>query len=139
MKFEEVLVRRLAAEIDAELASLDALEQEFANRPRQDDTYSLRACGSILHDFYNCVERILVRVAHEINGGVPQAGQWHQQLIEDMRLDIPEVRPAVIDPELAKTLGEYLRFRHVFRNGRSLGGRSLGQPDAVWDSHNAVP
>ena len=116
MKFEEVLVRRLAAEIDAELASLDALEQEFANRPREDDTYSLRACGSILHDFYNGVERIFVRVAHEINGGVPQAGQWHQQLIEDMRLDIPEVRPAVIDPELAKTLGEYLRFRHVFRN-----------------------
>ena len=37
-------------------------------------------------------------------------------VFEDMRLDIPEVRPAVIDPELAKTLGEYLRFRHVFRN-----------------------
>ena len=33
-----------------------------------------------------------------------------------MTLDIPEVRPAVIDRDLARTLGEYLRFRHVFRN-----------------------
>ena len=33
-----------------------------------------------------------------------------------MRLAIAEVRPAVIAPELANTLGEYLRFRRVFRN-----------------------
>ena len=116
MRLEEVLVRRLAAEIDAELANLDALEREFANRPQHDDSYSLRARGSILHDLYAGIERILVRIAHELNGGVPQAEQWHQQLIEDMRLDIPEVRPAVIDSALARTLGEYLRCRHVFRN-----------------------
>lgn len=116
MRLEEVLARRLAAEIDADLANLDGLEREFANRPQRDDTYSLRARGSILHDFYGGVERILVRIARELNGGVPQAAQWHQQLIDDMRLDIPEVRPAVIDSALAGTLGEYLRFRHVFRN-----------------------
>ncbi len=116
MRLEEVLARRLAAEIDAELANLDALEREFENRPQQDDSYSLRARGSIVHNLYAGVERILVRIAHELNGGVPQAEQWHQQLVEDMRLDIPEVRPAVIDSTLAATLGEYLRFRHVFRN-----------------------
>ena len=33
-----------------------------------------------------------------------------------MTLDIPKVRPAVIDSELAGTLEEYLRFRRVFRN-----------------------
>ena len=104
MRLEEVLVRRLAAEIDAELANLDALEREFANRPQHDDSYSLRARGSILHDLYAGIERILVRIAHELNGGVPQAEQWHQQLIEDMRLDIPEVRPAVIDSALARTI-----------------------------------
>ncbi len=116
MRPEEVLARRLAAEIDAELANLNALEREFENRPEQDDSYSLRARGSILHDLYAGVERILVRIAHELNGGVPQAEQWHQQLIEDMRLEIPGVRPAVVDSALARTLGEYLRFRHVFRH-----------------------
>ena len=116
MKPEEMLARRLNAEIEAELAALDALEREFATRPRTDDSYSLRARGSILHDFYNGVERIFVRVARELNGGVPRAEQWHQQLIDDMTLDVPKVRPAVIDARLAKGLGEYLRFRHVFRN-----------------------
>ena len=116
MKLEEVLARRLAAEIESELAGLDELERELANAPRQDDTYSLRARGSILHDFYNGVERIFVRIASELNGGVPRAEQWHRELVKNMTLEVPEVRPAVIGPTLAGTLGEYLRFRHVFRN-----------------------
>lgn len=116
MKREEVLARRLAAEIESELAGLDELERELANAPQQDDTYSLRARGSILHDFYNGVERIFVRIASELNGGVPRAEQWHRELVKNMTLEVPEVRPAVIGPTLAGTLGEYLRFRHVFRN-----------------------
>ena len=79
-------------------------------------TGSLRARGSILHDFYNGVERVFVRIARELNGGVPRGDQWDRDLVDDMTLDIPEVRPAVIDQGLARTLGEYLRFRHVFRN-----------------------
>lgn len=116
MTLEEVLVRRLAAEIESELAGLDELERELANAPRQDDRYSLRARGSILHDFYGGVERIFVRIAGELNGGVPRAEQWHRELLGNMSLEIPEVRPAVLDPALAEALGTYLRFRHVFRN-----------------------
>lgn len=33
-----------------------------------------------------------------------------------MTLEIPDVRPAVIDAALAEELGDFLRFRHVFRN-----------------------
>ena len=116
MKREEVLLRRLRAEVESELANLDKLEREFADRPRAETSFALRARGSILHDFYNGVERIFTFIARELNGGVPQAQQWHQQLLDDMKLDIPKVRPAVIDAGLAGALGEYLRFRHVFRN-----------------------
>ena len=116
MKLEEAPARRLAAEIESELAGLDELERELANAPRQDDRYSLRARGSILHDFYGGVERIFVRIAGELNGGVPRAEQWHRELVRNMTLEIPEVRPAVLDPALAEALGEYLRFRRVFRN-----------------------
>ena len=116
MKPEEMLVRRLKAEIESELAGLEALANEMSVAPRRDDTYSLRARGSILHDFYTGMERILVRIAAELNGGVPQAEQWHRELIHNMALDVPEVRPPVIDADLARALGEYLRFRHVFRN-----------------------
>ena len=116
MKPEEVLARRLAAEVESELASLGALEAELAGAPPGDDTYALRARGSILHDFCNGIERVFVRLARELNGGVPQAAQWHRELVRNMVLDIPSVRPAVIDADLAGILEEYLRFRHVFRN-----------------------
>ncbi len=111
-----MLARRLRAEVENELADLGALEKEFADRPLTEDSYALRARGSILQDFYNAIERIFTRIAPELNGGIPQAEQWHQQLLDDMRLDIPKVRPPVIDEGLARALGEYLRFRHVFRN-----------------------
>ena len=124
MRPEEVLVRRLVAEIESELADLDALEREMANAPQRDDSYSLRARGSILHDFYNGVERIFLRIARELNGGPPRAPEWHRTLIGNMALDIPEVRPAVIDAALADALGEYLRFRHVFRNVYGSGLRA---------------
>ena len=116
MKPEEVLARRLAAEVESELAALAALGKEFADAPKGDDTYSVRARGSILHDFYNGVERVFLRIARELNGGVPRGDQWHRDLIGDMALAIQEVRPAVIDDDLAAVLGEFLRFRHVFRN-----------------------
>ena len=113
---EDVLARRLAAEIEAELATMAALADEFASAPPADDRYAIRARGSMLHDFYNCVERVFLRIARELNGGVPRGEQWHRDLIDNMALEIPGVRPAVVDRGLADVLGEYLRFRHVFRD-----------------------
>lgn len=116
MKRDEAFARRLAAEIASELESLSRLEEQSADAPQGDDTFSLRARGSILHDFYSGIERVFVRIAEELNGGVAQGEQWHQQLVKDMSLEIPEVRPAVIDQELARSLGDFRRLRHVFRN-----------------------
>ena len=149
MRPEEVLARRLAAEVESELASLGALETELASAPPGDDTYALRARGSILHDFYNGIERVFVRIARELNGGVPRAEQWHRELIRNMALDIPAVRPAVIDTDLAGTLEEYLRFRHVFRNVygavlsagrmRSLEARMPATPRGIPQSNTFLP
>ena len=116
MTLDEAFARRLAAEIEHELQGLDALREELAAAPRNDDTFTLRARGSMLHDFYSGIERVFVRIAEELNGGVPQGEQWHRQIVTDMALDIPGVRPAVIDAALAEELGDFLRFRHVFRN-----------------------
>ena len=113
---DEAFARRLAAEIEHELERLEQLREELADAPRDDDTFTLRARGSMLHDFYSGIERVFIRIAEELNGGVPQGEQWHRQLVTDMSLEIPDVRPAVIEPELARELGAYLRFRHVFRN-----------------------
>ena len=55
-------------------------------------------------------------LGQELNGGVPRGEQWHRQLLHDMALDVRKVRPHVVSTELAAELGEFLRFRHVFRN-----------------------
>ena len=73
MTLDEAFTRRLAAEIEHELQGLDALRDELAAAPPSDDTFALRARGSVLHDFYGGVERIFVRIAEELNGGVPRA------------------------------------------------------------------
>ena len=116
MSPDEALARRIAAEIQHELERLEQLREELMLAPRGDDTFAMRARGSILHDFYNGIERVLIRIAEELNGGVPQGEQWHRQLLTDMTLEISGVRPAVIELNLAKELGDYLRFRHVFRH-----------------------
>ena len=116
MTLERALAQRLIAEIEHELERLEQLRQELADAPRDDDTFTLRARGSVLHDFYNGIERVFIRIAEELNGGVPQGEQWHRQIVTDMTLKIPGVRPAVIETDLARQLGDYLRFRHVFRN-----------------------
>lgn len=113
---EKAFARRLAAEIEHELTRLEQLREELATAPSADDTFTLRARGSMLHDFYSGIERVFVRIAEELNGGVPQGEQWHRQIVTDMSLEIPGVRPALIDAALAEELADYLRFRHVFRN-----------------------
>lgn len=116
MSLEETLARRLAAEIEAELAALAELAEECAGAPPDSGSYTRRARGSILHDFYNGVERIFQRIAEELNGGVPNSPHWHQQLVADMALAIPKLRPAVIDAALRDRLADYRGFRHLFRN-----------------------
>lgn len=139
MSPEEALARRLAAEIENELGRLDQLAEEAASAPRDDSPFGLRARGSILHDFYSGIERVFQRIAEELNGGVPQSGQWHRQLLTDMSLPIPDLRPAPINAALAEELGDFLRFRHLFRNTygwelradriRRLEGRMPGVKD----------
>jgi len=113
---DETLARRVARELEVELESIRRLAGELAAAPRTDDTFALRARGSILHDFYTGAERLFVRLAEEVNGGVPRGDHWHRRLLQDMAIDIPGVRPAVISPELESDLSEFLRFRPVFRN-----------------------
>ncbi|MFW5686300.1 MAG: hypothetical protein ACOC0O_06575 [Spirochaetota bacterium] len=116
MRPDEVLARRVAREIETELESIERLSGELAHAPDSDDTFALRARGSIIHDFYTGVERVFVRLAEEVNGGVPHGDHWHRQLLHDMEIEIPDVRPAVISAALAHDLDEFLRFRYVFRN-----------------------
>ena len=57
----------IAAEIEKELLTLQELLNEMATIRLRNDIVSKRAKGSILHDFYNCCERIFKKIAIELN------------------------------------------------------------------------
>ncbi len=95
---------------------VEALEAstEFADKAPQ--VLELRGIGAILHDFYTGIEHLFEKIAPELNGGLPAGASWHRELLENMALDLPGVRPPVLGSETVHALGEFLRFRHLFRN-----------------------
>ncbi len=110
----------LFADIERELGNLESLVNEIAeilqNLSGKPGKTTIRACASILHDFYTGIEKIFERIASEIDGGAPRGYDWHLQLLQRMLAPVPGVRPPIIEPELGELLDEYMRFRHLFRH-----------------------
>jgi len=69
-----------------------------------------------LHGFYSGIERLFELIARRIDLDLPDGQTWHRDLLRQMALDVPGVRPAVIDENMASLLDEYRRFRHLVRN-----------------------
>jgi hypothetical protein len=112
---------RLAASLRAEVERIDRTVWEAAAAgkrlsSRSPSALELRGLGAIVHDFYTGIERLLVKIAPELNGGLPQGLGWHRELLQNMTLDLPGIRPPVLRQETARALEEFLRFRHLFRN-----------------------
>ncbi|GAW31879.1 hypothetical protein [Carboxydocella sp. JDF658] len=108
------------ARIADELDNLDQVyerfqkKQEKKNAYEQDDICSI--FGLILHDFYNVLENIFLIVARDIDESIPQGGNWHRDLAEQMCLAIPEIRPALLSKDLGEKLAEYRSFRHIIHH-----------------------
>jgi hypothetical protein len=69
---------RLAAAIRDELTRLDQVVAEAASAlarfaGEEPGRLELRGIGDIVHDFYTGAERVLEKIAPELNGGVPAA------------------------------------------------------------------
>ena len=84
-------------------------------RPEDQDFY-LDSAALNLHDFYAGLERIFEHIAANVDRSVPSGQDWHRELLRQMAVDIPQIRPQVLSRASAGTIDEYLRFRHVVRN-----------------------
>jgi hypothetical protein len=118
MNGDEILVRRIVSEINAELSNIRRLRDEyneFINKYKSVDKYLLRVKASYLADFYMGIERIFQIIATEIDGGIPQGEEWHKRLLLNMTIEIEGVRPPVISSGLYDSLRLFLGFRHVVR------------------------
>ncbi|MFQ6014650.1 MAG: hypothetical protein ACE5NP_04320 [Anaerolineae bacterium] len=112
----------LASRIRQELADLERVvaraERAIAaarQRPADQDLY-LDSAALNLHDFYAGLERIFRHIATTVDGSLPTGRNWHRDLLQQMTIDLPNLRPPVLSAETIKALDEYLRFRHVVRN-----------------------
>lgn len=112
----------LAGRIRKELIDLERLvskanrAMDTARRNPQDMDLYIDSASLNLHDVYSGFERIFKQIAATVDGNVPSISEWHKELLEQMGLDLPHIRPPVLTSNAIQLLDEYLRFRHVVRN-----------------------
>lgn len=115
----------LAARILRELELLDRVAQDVfetwklaAAEPRVDAFLDSVALN--LHGYYVGMEKALEAVAREIDDSLPAGSTWHRDLLEQMALEVPTVRPAVLSESSVLALRALLGFRHFVRNAYSV-------------------
>lgn len=104
---------------------------------RENDIYFeslISALTLYIENFYMGVERIFTLIAKQIDKTTPSGKNWHIQLLNQMLIEIPSVRSAVISENTYENLNEFRGFRHV---ARSLYAYDL-EPKRVIDLANKV-
>lgn len=113
-----MLAGRILVELD-ELERTQAAIQKHWQTARitatDQDAY-LNSVALNLHSFYSALERVFELIALELDGGALGGESWHIELLRQMSLDVPDVRPPVLQPDTAVRLDEYRKFRHRIRN-----------------------
>ena len=117
MSHYAVLSGRIKQQLqELELEYAYALEQAELARSTRIAAYWI-AAGFGLQGFYTGVEKIFEQIARVVDKSLEkQSERWHQDLLEQMRSEVPGIRPAVIDKKVYQCLKTYLGFRHVVRN-----------------------
>ncbi|MBI5303738.1 MAG: hypothetical protein HY868_16500 [Chloroflexi bacterium] len=114
----QVFRERIANEWHDIRRAADKAQQAFhiSARGGKDETFYLDSTALNLHGFYNGVEQLFEWIAKEFDDTVPSGSAWHRQLLAQMQIAVPTVRPAVIRPTTRLALEKYLGFRHIVRN-----------------------
>lgn len=113
-----VLAGRIRKELDdlERLVSRANRAMNAAQKNPQDTDLYVDSASLNLHDVYSGFERIFRQIAATVDGNMPAGVEWHRELLEQMGLDLPKVRPPVLTADSIQHLDQYLRFRHVVRN-----------------------
>ncbi len=88
------------------------------------DDLDWAALGYTLHVLYTSMENYFLRISKFFENDLPRDAR-HKELLERMELEIPGIRPALLDRNTALLLMHGRAFR-VFRPSRVFPGRSPG-------------
>lgn len=114
----QALAQRIRTEME-DLERTQAIIQRHWHSARSasgDPDAYLNSVALNLHSWYSGLERVFELIALELDGGTLGGEAWHTELLRQMALDLPNVRPPVIQRETAMHLDEYRKFRHRIRN-----------------------
>jgi len=111
----------LAARSSRHLSDIEKVvirsEEIYGEAALSENKTYFEALAFKLHGFYLGVERVFEDIARTFDQNVPTGSDWHRLLLQQMSLDLPPIRPPVIQDETYKCLDEYRGFRHVIRHG----------------------
>ncbi|MBI2263863.1 MAG: hypothetical protein HYU64_01615 [Armatimonadetes bacterium] len=111
-----ILIARIRRDLKELTVLVERAKLGWGKAKSQNDDNYLDGVALNLHGFYSGLEKIFEKIAAAVDGSVPTAANWHQELLSQMSAEIAEVRPAVISEELRDILEDYRGFRHVVRN-----------------------
>lgn len=123
MTFSELV--HLRAEILEELEGLEHVVSLLEKRGLVDrdkgrqalaDSIVLRGVAGLIQDYYSGAERIFKRVADEIDERLPKGETWHKDLLNQMKRDVPGLRPRLLSERSFIRIDEYRSFRHLVAN-----------------------
>lgn len=120
MKKNKVDIQRLTAELNEDKAAMKKIQlsnTKACERIAQGakDELDYMALAYTIHNIYGIVENAGLRISKFFENNL-RADFWHKELLERMKLDIPEIRPAFFSFDEYLLFDELRAFRHFFRN-----------------------
>lgn len=137
-RVENEVLQTLKGEIDFLLNQVDELDRALAKNVSQIHRHEHLVTGAYhLSCIYSCLEDIFSKIARVFENRVENPASWHKELLERMRITVPEVRPAVLRKDAFLVLDEIRGFRHVFRSSYvfSLDGERVLTIAKKWNGH----
>ncbi|TVR57794.1 MAG: hypothetical protein EA426_11395 [Spirochaetaceae bacterium] len=72
------------------------------------------AVATMLENYYTAAETVFFRISQQFGNSLTP-DRWHSDLLRKMRIEMPDVRPAVISETTYSLMDELMRFRHFKR------------------------
>ncbi len=112
-------IAELIAEIQKTKEQLERLEffyEEHAKKGLEHNKSIEKTVflSEIFANYYTCLETVFFRISQFFENSLPPE-RWHAELLNKMRLEISDIRIAVISEESYRILDEFRKFRHFKR------------------------
>ncbi len=103
------------ANVERAIAHAERSMAGARRHPADQDVY-VESVALNLQSIYTGIERIFRVVAERVERSVPAGERWHTDLLTQMSLELPDLRPAVIRTTTRDDLDDYRSFRHRIRH-----------------------